>query len=301
MSVMTIMIPIFFIFLVGYISQLILKMNTAVISKFALYILMPFLVFRTFYQNSLNLSHLSLVLYLLGLCITIMMIASILSIVFAYSKEERAGLILSSAFMNNGNYGTPLILLLFGEEAMSVAIILMVVQQLLMSTLGIYVASKGSNFHTGIRSSLLSVVRMPMVYAAVIGVLLNTLDISIGNLSEGVDLIANAAIPAVMVILGMNLANILIKEIDWGKISIALVLKLLIAPVIALCLVMILPVDDLTKQIMIILAATPSAVNTTLYAIQFQVDSQNVSGATLLSTLFSIITIPIVILWTTSM
>src|SRR5699024_5476282 len=105
---------------------------------------------------------------------------------------------------------------------------------------------------------------------------------------KGIDIIADAAIPTIMVTLGMQLANMTIKKVDWKKLSTALSLKLVASPVIAALIVFAMPIDEFIKQIMIILAATPTAANTTMYAIQFQVEPQNVSSATLLSTVLSL-------------
>lgn len=295
MSIFVILLPIFFVFFVGYASQRFLKLDTGMISKFALYVLMPFLVFQTFYQNDISLSHLKLIMYLIMLCGLLLFIIIIISFLFEYSVKERAGLMLSSAFMNNGNYGTPLILFLFGEKGLEIAIILMVIQQFIMSTLGIYIGAKGGTESEGVLKAIRSIKKMPMVYAALIGTCFNLFDIPIGKLSEGINLIAEAAIPAVMVTLGMNLANIVISKIEWNKLFISLVTKLLLSPIIAFLITILLPVDELTRQIMIILAATPTAANTTLFALQFNVEPQNVSSATLMSTLASMITVPFVI------
>ncbi|WP_240452222.1 AEC family transporter [Virgibacillus sp. YIM 98842] len=296
--IFTILLPIVFVFGIGFIAQRLLRLETQVISKFALYILVPFLVFRTFYEQSINVSYSYMIIYMLGLCIAIILIVNILSKVFGYSEQQRCGLVLSSAFMNNGNYGTPLVLFLFGVEGMKIAIVLMVIQQLLMSTLGVYYAAKGSPDHDGVKAALKAVRRLPMVYGAILGVAFNLLEIPLGNIKNGIDIIADAAIPTIMVTLGMQLANITIQKVDWKKLSTALTLKLVTAPIIAALIVLTMPIDEMSKQIMIIMAATPTAANTTMYAIQFKVESQNVSSATLISTIMSLVTIPIVIFFT---
>jgi hypothetical protein len=292
------LLPIVFVFGIGFIAQRLLRLETQVISKFALYILVPFLVFRTFYEQSINVSYSYMIIYMLGLCVAIILIVNILSKVIGYSEQERCGLVLSSAFMNNGNYGTPLVLFLFGVEGMKIAVVLMVIQQLLMSTLGVYYAAKGSPDHNGVKAALKAVRRMPMVYGAILGVAFNLLEIPLGNIKNGIDIIADAAIPTIMVTLGMQLANITIQKVDWKKLSTALTLKLVTAPIIAALIVLTMPIDEMSKQIMIIMAATPTAANTTMYAIQFKVESQNVSSATLISTIMSLVTIPIVIFFT---
>ncbi|MGM0854049.1 MAG: AEC family transporter [Bacillota bacterium] len=93
----------------------------------------------------------------------------------------------------------------------------------------------------------------------------------------------------------MQLTNIAVKAIDWRKLYTSLSLKLIASPMIAALLVLPMPLDNMTKQIMIIMAATPTAANTTMYAIQFQTEPQNVSSTTLISTIMSIIRLPFVI------
>ncbi|WP_221567120.1 AEC family transporter [Alkalihalobacillus sp. TS-13] len=296
MSIISIMLPIFFVFGVGYFAQRLLKLDTNILSKLAIYVMVPFLVFRTFYEQPINTSYGYLALYMIGLCTVIIVMVSVLSKVYGYSEPERSGLILASAFMNNGNYGTPLIFFLFGAAGMETAIILMVIQQLLMSTLGVYYAAKGSPEGGGVSAALKSIKRMPMVYGAMIGLAFQYLRIPLDKgIMEGVDFIADAAIPVIMITLGMQLANIRVKEVDWKKLSTALTLKLIGAPIIAALFVWQMPLDEMTKQIMIIMAATPTAANTTMIAIQFQTEPQNVSTATLVTTVVSLITIPLVI------
>lgn len=299
MFVLSIMLPIFFVFVVGYIAQSFLKLETVMISRLAIYILVPFLVFRTFYLQTIDSSFMYFVLFLLGLCFFSIFIITLFTKVLKYSEEARCGLILSSAFMNNGNYGTPLVLFLFGPEGMKVAIVLMVLQQLLMSTLGVYYAAKGSPFNIRSIDAAGQVLRMPMIYGATLGILFNWLNIPLGTLMKGIDFIADAAIPVIMIALGMQLANMTIKKVDWKLLSFSLSMRLMLSPLLAFLIVWQLPLDELTKQIMIIVAATPTAANTTMYAIQFRVQENNVSAATLISTVLSLITIPIVIYLTT--
>lgn len=289
------MLPIFFVFVVGYIAQSFLKLETVMISRLAIYILVPFLVFRTFYLQTIDSSFMYFIIFLLGLCFLSILFITLFTKVLKYSEEQRCGLILSSAFMNNGNYGTPLVLFLFGPEGMKVAIVLMVLQQLLMSTLGVYYAAKGSPFNVGSIDAAGQILRMPMIYGATLGIVFNWLNIPLGTLMKGIDFMADAAIPVIMIALGMQLANMTIRKVDWKLLSFSLSMRLMLSPLLALFIVWQLPLDELTKQIMVIVAATPTAANTTMYAIQFRVQENNVSAATLISTVLSLVTVPVVI------
>ena len=70
-------------------------------------------------------------------------------------------------------------------------------------------------------------------------------------------------------------------------------IRMVISPLIAVLLVSFMPVNDLIKSVFILLAAMPIAANTTLMAVQFNVKPDFTSFTTLVTTLLSLITIPL--------
>ncbi|HAA9984010.1 TPA_asm: AEC family transporter [Listeria monocytogenes] len=296
MEFLLILLPVFGIFAIGFIGQKTLKFDIPNLSKLTLYLMSPFLAFNTFYTNALTIDYAYLAIYIFALCLSLILLVSLISFLLGYNLQDCCALILASAFMNNGNYGTPVVLLVFGAVGLDIAVVLMVLQQLAMSTIGIYFAAKGSKDANGMKTVMKRVVRMPIAYGALLGLTLQLLHVSLPSaLMTCVKLVGDAAIPTIMIVLGMQLAVISFRRIELTKVGIALVLKLLIAPIIAFGLTLILPVDEMTKQIMILLAAMPTAANTTLMAVQFDTKPDLVSSATFISTVLSIITLPIVL------
>ncbi|HAB7915886.1 TPA_asm: AEC family transporter [Listeria monocytogenes] len=296
MEFLLILLPVFGIFAIGFVGQKTLKFDIPNLSKLTLYLMSPFLAFNTFYTNPLTIDYAYLAIYIFALCLSLILLVSLISFLLDYNLQDRCALILASAFMNNGNYGTPVVLLVFGAVGLDIAVVLMVLQQLAMSTIGIYFAAKGSKDANGMKTVMKRVVRMPIAYGALLGLALQLLHVSLPSaLMTCVKLVGDAAIPTIMIVLGMQLAVISFRRIELTKVGIALVLKLLIAPIIAFGLTLILPVDEMTKQIMILLAAMPTAANTTLMAVQFDTKPDLVSSATFISTVLSIITLPIVL------
>ncbi len=295
-ELLSIILPVFAIFSIGFIGQKTLGFETQTLSKMALYLMSPFLVFRTFYETTFTKTYGYMLIYTLILCFTLIGLVYVISYFKRYNMRETCGVILASAFMNNGNYGTPVALFAFGAAGLDYAVVLMVIQQLVMCTVGVYYAAKGSPENDGISSALRAVRRMPIVYGAIAGVIFQQLQIPIkGSMSEALDLVANSAIPTIMIILGMQLAKISLRHVQVEKLTYSLLLKLAVSPLIAFCITLILPVDDRLAAIMILMAAMPSAANTTMYALQFGTEPDFVSSATLVSTLFSLITLPILL------
>jgi len=297
MEFLTILLPIFGIFALGFIGEKKIGFDTKTISTMALYLMSPVLVFKTFYTTKFTIDYLYLTLYTFALCFALIAVVYIIAYFQRYSTSETCGMILASSFMNNGNYGTPVVLLLFGVTGLDSAIILMVIQQLVMCTVGVYYAAKGSPQGNGIKSAIDAVRRIPIVYGGLLGAIFQFLHIPLSNsVKEAVDLVAGAAIPTIMIVLGMQLAKISIRNLAKAKVSWSLAIKLVISPFIAYILTLLLPVDEMVKQIMIIMAAMPTAANTTMYALQFNTEPEFVSSATLISTSLSLATLPIIFL-----
>lgn len=298
MDFFLILFPIFSIFVVGFIAQKVLRFDIQNLSKMSLYVLSPFLAFRTFYTHELTFDYFYLVIYIFALCLGLVLIISIWSKLMNYSENIRCGMILSSCFMNNGNYGVPVILMFFGAQGFDLAIILMVLQQFVMSTIGIYYAAKGSdrqNSDSSVKFALIRVIKMPVAYGALLGVAFQLLHIPLtDSIMRSISMIGDSSIVLIMIILGMQLAMIQIREIDLPKLSISLIVKMVISPILAYGLVMYLPLSETYKTILILLAAMPAAANTTLQAVFFNTQPKLVSSSTFISTILSLITLPIV-------
>ena len=294
MAFFNVLIPVFAIFILGYIGEKKIGFDPKSISAMSLYIMTPVLVFKTFYTNIVNIDYLYITVFALTLCIALILIIYLISYIRGYSIKEKCGLILGSVFMNNGNYGTPVALLLFGAAGFDYAVILMVIQTIVMATVGIYFAARGSDIGGGFKDTLGVVMRMPIVYGALAGWLFQVTGITIGSsFMTTIDLVGNAAIPTIMLVLGMQLAKISLKNVEREKILYAVMIKLAAAPVIAWGIAYFLPVDALLKQLMVIMAGMPSAANTTMYAIQFNTEPEFVSVCTFVTTVLSLISLPV--------
>lgn len=293
-----VLFPIFSIFIVGFIAQKKLHFDVQNLSKMSLYVLSPFLAFRTFYTHPIDISYLYFTFYCIVLSIALIAIISLYSKLMGYVERIRCGMILSSCFMNSGNYGTPVILILFGASGFDLAIIIMVLQQFIMSTIGIYYAAKGSDQITegsSAKFALIRAIKMPVAYGAFLGIIFQQCHIPISqSFMMSIAMIGDSSIVIIMVILGMQLAMIQLKEIDLPKLSVSLLVKLFLSPLIAYALVYPLPISETYKTILIILAAMPAAANTTLQAVYFNTEPKLVSSATFISTILSLITLPII-------
>nr|WP_255648183.1 AEC family transporter [Pseudalkalibacillus hwajinpoensis] len=167
-----------------------------------------------------------------------------------------------------------------------------------MNTVGLYYASKGSSTAThSLKDSLLKISRMPINHAVLLGIVVKMTGFKVPEfVMQAVNLVANATIPTIMIVLGMQLASLTKGSVRWRDLSTIFSIRMIASPIIALFLTMILGLNPLLSSILVVLSSMPTAANTTMYSLEFNTEPQLVSYSTLLTTLASIITVPLV-LW----
>ncbi|MCQ2383036.1 MAG: AEC family transporter [Clostridia bacterium] len=292
---LNVMLPVLLMFASGFILQAFMHLEIKPISTLAMYLLLPFLVFKIFYQQELNANFGYIFLILLLILGVLIILGLLVAKVFKFSSQRRNAFLLATIFSNSGNFGIPLAMFAYGNRAMQYAMPIMVIHTLFMSFVGIYIAASGSG-KGGIKDALASVLRQPMNYAIIPGILCNQLTWEIpSNLMKWVNMISKTAIPIIMLTLGMQLYEVIGKKINWSEIAFASVVKLLVAPLIAWVLCGLFPISPLLKSIVIIMTAMPSAANTTIYAIQYGSDPQYVSACTFATTILSFLSLTLLL------
>ncbi|MFC4766248.1 AEC family transporter [Effusibacillus consociatus] len=285
MIFLTVILPVLLIFLSGYVLQRSFKLDLKPISTLAIYVLSPALVFQTFYTTPLDIRLFYIVAISLLLLISLIIVTLLTAKLLNYDNKQSSALLLSTAFMNSGNYGAPIILFAYGATGFQYAVSMMVFHSIIMSVFGVYFASRGQN---GAGIAIKTVFKMPSNYAVVLAVLFQHFHVQIPDtFNEAIDLVGKAAIPTVMLVLGMQLANVTSKSLEWPGICLASIIRLIASPILAYGICLFFPIDPLLEKVIVILAAMPSAATTTMYAIQFNTRPQFVSSNTLVTTVLS--------------
>ena len=297
-DLLLIVLPAFLIFGAGFIGQKLLKLDIKSISTMSLYLMLPFLTFDTFYSNELNIEYFYMFLFTCLLAIIMIILTVIFGLFIKADKTQMSAMLLGTIFPNSGNYGAPVAMFAFGAIGFQYAVIFMVIHAFLINTVGIFIASYGSEKTTSFKDSLMSVLKMPVLYGFLFGVLFQLLHIELpSTIQDGISLVGSASIPTVMLILGMQLAEIKPQKFELKYVNTVTIFRMIISPLLAVVLVNFMPVNDMIKNIYILLAAMPIAANTTLLAVQFNVKPDLTSFTTLVTTLLSLVTIPLTLLF----
>jgi len=288
-----VIVPIMLIFLSGFTLQRLRPMSVRSVSSVTIYILSPALVFVTLYDTDFHSGYLVIVFFMLLLFYIMVFFNKLLGKLFKWSPQTESAAILATGFMNAGNYGIPVVLFSLGPEALPYSVFIMVIQGLMNNFFGIYYASRGRD---GVKAALFNVMKMPTTYAAILGVLFQILDIPITeSIHSMLSMVGDAAIPVMMVVLGMQLGSMTSLRLNWEVVVSSVTLKMVAAPIIAYLFVVLFDINSLLGLVLIIVSAMPPAATTTMYAIEFDSEPELVSSMTFISTLFSIISVAVVL------
>ena len=113
-------------------------------------------------------------------------------------------------------------------------------------------------------------------------------------LGRPIELLATALIPVMLLTLGIQLAGMK-RELPNRLVGVPIFAKLVIAPVAALAGVTIVGLAGVESKVVILQAAMPAAVFTSLIAIEHDLEPEYVTSVVLVGTLVSAITLPVVI------
>ncbi|MFX3618915.1 MAG: AEC family transporter [Sporolactobacillus sp.] len=286
-----VLFPVLLIFVSGYLLQKIFHLDIKPISTLAVYLLLPLLVFNTFYKEAIDQSFLYVFLTAIIIMLVLIVIVLLIGKIFRFSKPDISVLMLSTVFPNSGNFGIPVVLFAFGHKALLYGMPIMIIHNVLMGTFGVYFAAKGKG---GLRVAIRTVLSQPANYAVLIGIFMEQMNIHLpATIYQSTQLVGNTAIPIIMVTLGMQLATVSLKSVSLGRMSLVLLIRLLASPFIAWGICILFRLNPLLTDVVVLMSAMPSAANTTLYAIQFNAQPKFVSSCTLMTTLVSILTLTI--------
>ncbi|WP_017548287.1 AEC family transporter [Salinicoccus carnicancri] len=290
-----VIVPILILLGVGVLLQKKFQFRLRPIANLVTYCFMPAAVFINIYHAEIDISLLAQLFIYLGLFITIMIIAgSILSKMLNLEKAEQTVLKNSISLMNSGNYGLPVSQLVFSAHPLgvSVQIIVLVVQNLLTYTYGLYnLISTAKSFADILRELL----KLPIIHALWLAAVLKIFDLPIPNFAlVPIEQLAGGFAALALILLGMQLESIQIRTfhrvIGW-----ALAGRLILGPAAALILIYMLGLDGVIAQSLFIASAFPTSRNTATLALEYDVEPELHAQTVLYSTLLSSITVTFVI------
>ena len=304
LSILLITFPFFALVLCGYVAArraLLPQVAIPGLNTFVLYFALPCLLYRFGASTPIaQLLDASLVAVYL-LCAVLMVAFTVL-----LTRRGRIGWndasfgALVAAFPNTGFMGVPLLVALLGAQAAGPAIVTILVDLLVTSSLCIALSRLDSadvhGAEVAARNALKGVALNPMPWAIVLGALSSGLGLVLpGPVMQTVGLLADAASPVALFTIGAVLARSQMNSKaatplkDYVPVAlIKLVLHPLLVGLVGLGAMAVgIPLKPFALTVIVLVAALPSASNVALLAERFGADNGRIARIILLSTVLA--------------
>lgn len=233
---------------------------------------------------------------------TLLIVVGVLVVIILRPKKSEKKLYrLMTLFPNVGFMGIPVITSIFGMESMIYVVFYMLGYNLLLYTYGMVLARKAgedagvyqeSSVKGGQWKKLINAGVVASVAAVVIFWFQIKLPVAVIDFC---DYMGNAVIPLSMLLIGMSIAKVDLKTIfTKPRIYAYTLIKMLFVPVVMISLLKAFPMNETIFGVFILQLAMPVGSIVTLIAKENGADEITCTNGTVVTTLASILTIPIV-------
>ncbi|WP_172252668.1 AEC family transporter [Saccharibacillus deserti] len=293
-------LPLSFPVIAGLLLRRFRGLDTKPLSVLSLYLLSPAIIFTTLLNARVSANDVGITIaFSLINLLAMWAAAALLGRLLRLEDSEKAGLTLVASFTNCVNYGLPLVLLAFGQAGLDKAAVYVVMQIIIVNTIGVFFAAR-SQF--SVKKAGQAMLKLPALYVAALAGLLRLTGTELTDVVQtGVNLLADAYSPVVLVILGAQMIGAAHGE--WQPnlrraFQAGLALRLLAAPLLSWLILILLGAEPLLLGVLLVLASMPTAVNAVILAEQFGASPKFVSRCILWTTLASFLMLPLLLAWT---
>lgn len=289
------------------------------ISNLVLYIAQPALIFLA-YVRPYDGKVLVNAAYVLAFSIVAHVLFSVVAMMFFKKAPDgmRRMLRFATVFSNAAFMGIPLISAVLGDEATLYASIYNITFNLFLWSFGVYICTDkrdvdGDGIHDDEHlrkkgnASITKALLHPVTIAAAIGLVFffTPLDAHIpGIVTECLTMLKNLVAPLSMVVIGLRLADMNLRGFFKQKeLYIFIALRHIVLPCIVFLIMRVLVLvglniaDDVIISVLI-MASAPAATSATMFAEKYDCDADYVSKLVAISTILSLVTMPLVSLLT---
>ncbi len=205
-------------------------------------------------------------------------------------ENKRKVLMYGSMFSNAGNAGLPILSLVFGETGVFYGSMYLIPPRILQWTvgLGFFVKPKKGSW-------IKNVALNPMVVTIYIGVILMATGWQIpGVFGKAISNLGGMTAPLSMILIGATLAKMKPRMLLDPSVLLVSALRLLLFPMLFAVGLRLCGADEMTMNLCVILLAMPVASNTAAMAERYGGDYVFASACVSVSTLLSVVTVPLV-------
>ena len=226
----------------------------------------------------------SIILCVLGIVIS-------LAVSFVVSDEHKGIFRFACSFSNAAYIGFPLIRALFGEEGILYASSYVTVFNILLWSVGyVFFADK-----MPIKKLLKNLITCPPIIAVVVGLIIYLFKIPVTNIiADPISSVGAMTTPISMIVTGVAMGEAgIVRLIKQKHLLYGLFIRLILIPIVSLLVFYIFNISGIVATVTLVLEACPCAAITTMFAIQYGHDQKYAAALVVISTICSIVTLPL--------
>lgn len=291
------LLPLYAIVLLGYIAGRWLEVKKESVAPILIYIVAPIVVLSGVVSTHIDVSMISLpILFFVVACVICLLFYFISGLI--WEGAEKNILAFTAGAGNTGYFGLPVVLALFGQDQLGVAVFMILGIILYENSLGFFITARGESTAG---EALGKVLRLPALYAFFVGLVINLSHVSFSpTVSDAIANFRGAYTVLGMMLVGLALSQVTRVSFDLKFTWVAFTAKFLVYPLIFVGFVLIDTnflhlYSALTHKVILLMSIVPLASNTVAYATRLNTHPEKAAVTVFLSTLFALFYIPLFI------
>jgi predicted permease len=286
--------PLYILIFLGYLGGRMFKVERMSIASLLFYIVIPIV----FFDVALNtiITPRFLLLPVIFFCTSIFLCFVYYHMAKRIWDDGHANLIAFAAgTANTGYFGFPIALMIFNEQVVGLYMLANIGLSLYDYTVGAYVIASGK---ASKRETLYKVSRLPMIYAFMIGIVINNAGYDLPqSFQEITNHMKGTYVVLGMMTIGLGLSTVKKLSFNWKFLWLFLSSKFIASPlimlgIIALDLRFFHTFDPIIHQVMLLLSIVPPAANTVIFATINDCHPNDASSGVLIGTIIAMIYVP---------
>ncbi|MDW8394622.1 MAG: AEC family transporter [Anaerolineae bacterium] len=292
---LNVLAPVFIILGLAYAITKPLGLNSQTLSRIAYYVLTPAFVFALLSSARIDVA---LALRMIGFITAVYVGSTLIAFLFARllkrSREMTSAWMMIASFGNVGNFGLPIAQFAEGNQALLPATVYFLANLVFAFVVCVTLANVRRD---NLGQSVLRVLKTPGLIAVLPALLVNSLALPVPTVfSRVADLLASALVPAMLLALGVQFANVGLPRVTPDMV-IGAGIRLISGPALAFALAGAFGLSGVERNVGILQASMPTAVLVSIIALESKLLPEYVTATVLFSNLASILTLPVVLVF----
>jgi malate permease and related proteins len=269
----------------GYLSKVFFKedINTKTLTLLSVYFFQPFVALWGFGTASLHVEHISVPFLYIFIILIVLLPSILISKKLFSDKKEQVIFSITGFVGNTGNIGIPLGIALFGQESVIYTTLINLANVFVVYMLGVYIYSRGS---FDVKTSLLNIIKIPIIPASIIAIILNVNSIEYGKqIEEFLKMGAYSGIVMQLFLLGAFLQGVKLTKINLRLLLGVFSQKFILLPLLSIVILNLTPLSSFAKAVIFMEMMMPLAISNINLASLYDCRPKDITALILLSTL----------------